>query len=30
MIVNPVNSVVLAMCEYYKKLDLDHRKIVGV
>ena len=22
-IVNPVDSVVLAMCEYYKKLDLD-------
>jgi len=30
VIVNPVNSVVPAMCEYYKKLGLDHRKIVGV
>ena len=30
VIVNLVNSVVPAMCEYYKKLDLDHRKIVGV
>ena len=30
VIVNPVNSVVPAMCEYYKNLDLDHRKIVGV
>ena len=30
VIANNVNSVVLAMCEYYKKLDLDHRKIVGL
>jgi len=30
MIVNPVNSVVPAMCELYKKKGLDHKKIVGV
>ena len=30
VIVNPVNSMVPAMCEHYKKLGLDHRKIVGV
>ena len=27
---NRINSVVLAMCEHYKKLGLKHRKIVGV
>merc|ERR1739838_1086382 len=30
LIVNPVNSVVPAMCELYKKKGLDHKKIVGV
>merc|ERR1712080_319335 len=30
LIVNPVNSVVPAMCELYKKKGLDPRKIVGV
>merc|ERR1712100_395277 len=30
MIVNPVNSVVPAMCELYKKKGLDPKKIVGV
>merc|ERR1712226_1037127 len=30
MIVNPVNSVVPAMAELYKKKGLDHKKIVGV
>merc|ERR550514_1792520 len=30
LIVNPVNSVVPAACEIYKKLGLDHMKIVGV
>merc|ERR1711904_696445 len=30
MIVNPVNSVVPAMYELYKKKGLDHKKIVGV
>lgn len=30
MIVNPVNSVVPAMCELYKKAGLDPRKICGV
>merc|ERR1711988_210950 len=30
LIVNPVNSVVPAMCELYKKKGLDHRKICGV
>jgi len=30
MIVNPVNSVVPAMCELYKKKGLDAKKIVGV
>merc|ERR1711967_162908 len=30
MIVNPVNSVVPAMCELYKKKGLDHTKLVGV
>merc|ERR1719263_1822794 len=29
LIVNPVNSVVPAMCELYKK-GLDHKKIIGV
>ena len=27
---DPVNSMVPAMCEHYKKLGLDHRKNVGV
>jgi malate dehydrogenase len=30
MIVNPVNSVVPAMCELYKKSGLDHKRICGV
>merc|ERR1719421_221797 len=30
LIVNPVNSVVPAMCEMWKKAGLDPRKIVGV
>ena len=30
VIANPVNSVVPAVCEYHKKLCLDHCKIVGV
>merc|ERR1712039_275844 len=30
LIVNPVNSVVPAMCELWKKAGLDPRKIVGV
>merc|ERR1712086_147890 len=30
MIVNPVNSVVPAVAELYKKKGLDHKKIVGV
>merc|ERR1711934_478353 len=30
LIVNPVNSVVPAMCELYKKKGLDPKKIVGV
>merc|ERR1719214_560509 len=30
LIVNPVNSIVPAMAELYKKKGLDHRKIVGV
>lgn len=30
LIVNPVNSVVPAMCELYKKKGLDHTKIIGV
>merc|ERR1719329_1643318 len=30
MIVNPVNSIVPAMCELYKKKWLDPKKIVGV
>merc|ERR1719499_1155241 len=30
LIVNPVNSVVPAMCEMWKKKGLDPRKIVGV
>eukprot|EP00933_Yihiella_yeosuensis_P016856 TRINITY_DN1425_c0_g2_i2.p1 TRINITY_DN1425_c0_g2~~TRINITY_DN1425_c0_g2_i2.p1 ORF type:complete len:422 (-),score=156.78 TRINITY_DN1425_c0_g2_i2:310-1575(-) len=30
MIVNPVNSVVPAMAELYKKKGLDHQKIVGI
>merc|ERR1719478_930583 len=30
LIVNPVNSVVPAMAELYKKKGLDHKKIVGV
>merc|ERR1712178_257865 len=30
MIVNPVNSVVPAMAELYKKKGLDPKKIVGV
>merc|ERR1712048_1520252 len=29
-IVNPVNSVVPAMCELYRKKGLDHKKIIGV
>merc|ERR1740138_1875900 len=30
LIVNPVNSVVPAMCELWKKAGLDPRKIVGI
>jgi len=30
LIVNPVNSVMPAMCELWMKKGLDHRKIVGV
>merc|ERR1712170_324960 len=30
LIVNPVNSVVPAMCELYKKAGLDPKKICGV
>merc|ERR550514_2313791 len=30
LIVNPVNSVVPAMCELWKKKGLDPKKIVGV
>merc|ERR1712038_469648 len=30
LIVNPVNSVVPAMCELWKKKGLDPRKIVGI
>merc|ERR1719433_321652 len=30
LIVNPVNSVVPAMCELWKKAGLDQRKIVGI
>jgi len=30
LIVNPVNSIVPAMAELYKKAGLDHKKIVGV
>merc|ERR1712066_940290 len=30
LIVNPVNSIVPAMAELYKKKGLDHKKIVGV
>merc|ERR1712048_1493681 len=30
LIVNPVNSVVPAMCELWKKKNLDVRKIVGI
>merc|ERR1719409_2205963 len=30
LIVNPVNSVVPAMAELYKKKGLDHKKIIGV
>merc|ERR1719197_2208412 len=30
LIVNPVNSVVPAMCELWKKAGLDSRKIVGI
>merc|ERR1712151_688031 len=30
LIVNPVNSVVPAMCELYKKKGLDPKKLVGV
>merc|ERR1719271_1256220 len=30
LIVNPVNSVVPAMAELYKKKGLDHMKVVGV
>merc|ERR1711957_851976 len=30
LIVNPVNSVVPAMCELYKKAGLDPRKLCGV
>merc|ERR1711939_373126 len=30
LIVNPVNSVVPAMCELYKKKGLDPKKIIGV
>merc|ERR1711977_529502 len=30
LIVNPVNSIVPAMCELYKKKGLDPKKIVGI
>merc|ERR1711897_24792 len=30
LIVNPVNSVVPAMCEMWKKAGLDPKKIVGI
>merc|ERR1711998_372071 len=30
LIVNPVNSVVPAMCEMWKKAGLDPRKIIGI
>jgi len=30
LIVNPVNSIVPAMAELYKKAGLDHKKVVGV
>merc|ERR1711920_879682 len=30
LIVNPVNSIVPAMAELYKKKGLDHKKIVGI
>jgi malate dehydrogenase len=30
LIVNPVNSIVPAMCELYKKWGLDHTKILGI
>merc|ERR1719408_1068703 len=30
LIVNPVNSIVPAMAELYKKKGLDHKKVVGV
>merc|ERR1711975_200161 len=30
LIVNPVNSVVPAMAELYKKKGLDHMKVIGV
>merc|ERR1719160_2297013 len=30
LIVNPVNSVVPAMAELYKKKGLDHKKVIGV
>jgi malate dehydrogenase len=30
LIVNPVNSIVPAMAELYKKKGLDHKKIIGV
>ena len=30
LIVNPVNSIVPAMCELYKKKGLDPKKIIGV
>jgi len=30
LIVNPVNSIVPAMCELYKKWGLDHKKILGI
>merc|ERR1712182_18677 len=30
LIVNPVNSIVPAMCEFYKKKGLDPKRIVGI
>merc|ERR1711988_1600092 len=30
LIVDPVNSIVSAMCEFYKKKGLDPKKIVGI
>merc|ERR1719181_188616 len=30
LIVNPVNSIVPAMAELYKKKGLDHKKVIGV